>query len=55
MKFTNYFASNARQWDKISVELRIGGLTLFELKSDFSNRCFKLIIFNLGVNKNCNC
>ena len=55
MKFTNYFASNARQWDKIRIEIRLGGLTLFELKSDLSNGCFKFVIFNLGVNKNCNC
>ena len=55
MKFINYFATNARQWDKIRIELRLGGLTLFELKSDLSNGCIKFVIFNLGINKNCNC
>tara|TARA_R100000781_G_C4058030_1_gene120051 strand:+ start:438 stop:605 length:168 start_codon:yes stop_codon:yes gene_type:complete len=55
MKLTNYFASNARQWDKIAIELRLGGLTLIEIKSDFSKGCAKFVIFNLGFNKNCNC
>ena len=55
MNFVNYFASNARQWDKIKIELRLGGFTLFELKGDWSNKCFKFIVFNIGVNKNCSC
>ena len=34
MKFVNYFSSNARQWDKIAIECRLGGLTLLEIKGD---------------------
>ena len=30
MKFVNYFSSNARQWDKIAIEWRVGGLTMFD-------------------------
>jgi len=55
MKFVNYFSSNARQWDKIAIECRIGGLTLLEIKGDMSRGCAKFIIFNIGFNKNCNC
>jgi hypothetical protein len=55
MKLINYFSSNARQWDKIAIEWRIGGLTLLELKGDISNQCFKFVLFNIGVSKNCNC
>lgn len=55
MKFVNYFKSNARQWDKIAIEWRLGGLTLLEIKSDFSKGCVKFVIFNLGFNKGCSC
>ena len=55
MKMINYFSSNARQWDKIALECRISGLTFFEFKCDFSNKCFKLVILNFGVGQNCSC
>jgi len=53
MKFVNYFSSNARQWDKIKIEWRIGGITLFEFKVDVSNQCLKLVVLNLGVRSKC--
>ncbi len=56
MKLINYFSSNARQWDKIATEWRIGGITLFEFKSDLSKRCFKLVILNFGFRTDrCKC
>ena len=60
MKFINYFASNARQWDKLKIEWRLGGLTLLEVKSDISNQCGKIVIFNFGFKigrtcKKCTC
>ena len=59
MKFVNYFSSNARQWDKIGLEWRIGGLTVWEFKLDVSKRCVKWVVFNLGFRtskcKRCSC
>ena len=43
MKFINYFSSNARQWDKIAIEWRIGGITLLEIKGDVSKKCLKMV------------
>ena len=48
MKFINYFASNARQWDKIKLECRLGGLTLLEIKGDVSKKCCKFVVLNFG-------
>ena len=55
MKFVNYFTSNARQWDRVALECRIGGFTLLELKFDISKKCFKFVVFNIGCNRNCQC
>ena len=60
MKFINYFASNARQWDKIKIEVRIGGFTLLEIKGDVSKKCCKFVVLNFGFRtkntcKTCNC
>ena len=56
MKFVNYFSSNARQWDKIAIVWRIGGITLLEIKSDISKKCLKRVVLNLGfkIAKDCN-
>ena len=55
MRLINHFGSNLRQKDKFKAELRILGITLFELKFDISKRCFKFVLFNVGVGYNCNC
>ena len=56
MRLINHFGSNLRQKDKFKAELRILGITLFELKFDISRRCFKLVLFNLGFGTtNCDC
>ena len=55
MNLINYFSSNARQWDKIKIEFRLLGITVFELKSDISKRCFRIVLFNIGIGHNCQC
>jgi hypothetical protein len=55
MKFVNYFSSNARQWDKIAIECRLGGLTLLEIKGDVSKACLKIVVFNLGLRTDSTC
>ena len=56
MRMINYFGSNLRQKDKFKVELRVIGITLFELKFDISRRCFKLVLLNFGISTdNCKC
>lgn len=48
MKMINYFSSNARQWDKFSLEARVFGITLLEIKFDISRKCFKFVVLNFG-------
>lgn len=56
MRMINYFGSNLRQKDKFKLELRLIGITLFELKFDISRRCFKFVICNIGFeSNNCKC
>jgi hypothetical protein len=56
MRMINHFGSNLRQKDKFKLELRLIGITLFELKFDISRRCFKFVICNIGFGTdNCNC
>tara|TARA_A100001201_G_scaffold79900_1_gene71354 strand:- start:727 stop:909 length:183 start_codon:yes stop_codon:yes gene_type:complete len=55
MKFVNYFSSNARQWDKLAIEWRIGGITLLEIKGDISKKCLKIVVLNLGLRTSSTC
>ena len=57
MKIVNNFTSNARQWDKFRLELRLLVFTFIELKFDISKRCGKLVLLNVGIaTENCtNC
>ena len=62
MKFINDWKSNAKQSDKIALEIRVSKLTIFNLGIDLSKRKFKLTILNFTVKnqygqyktKNCN-
>ena len=49
MKFINDWKSNAKQSDKIALEIRVSKLTIFNLGIDLSKRKFKLIILNFTV------
>tara|TARA_Y100000361_G_C11112258_1_gene318278 strand:+ start:434 stop:589 length:156 start_codon:yes stop_codon:yes gene_type:complete len=49
MKFINEWNSNAKQSDKIALEVRIGSLTLFNFDYDGSRREFRLTILNFTI------
>jgi len=49
MKFINDWSSNAKQTDKLALEVRIGSLTIFEFSFDGSKRSFRLTILNLTI------
>ena len=56
MKLVNYFTANARQWDKFTLEARVFGVTLLEIKFDISKKCFKFVVLNLGfTTETCKC
>ena len=49
MKFINDWSSNAKQTDKIALEVRIGSLTIFELSLDASSKSFRLTVLNFTI------
>ena len=48
MNWINSWGNGARQWDKIAVETRIFGLTIFEFRTDLSARKIRVIVLNFG-------
>jgi hypothetical protein len=49
MKFINDWSSNAKQTDKIALEVRIGSLTIFEFSVDVSINYFRLTVLNFSI------
>lgn len=49
MDFFNGWKSHKRNWDKIDLTLRIGGITLISIKGDWSNKSCLINIFNIGI------
>jgi hypothetical protein len=49
MKFKNSWKSNAKQWDKIQINVRIGAVTVFNLDIDWSAKKFSLSLMNFKI------
>jgi hypothetical protein len=50
MKIINSWKSKVKQFDKFEITVRISILTIFELNIDFSEKSYRLIILNFGIN-----
>ncbi len=48
MNWINSWRKGNKQDDVISIEIRLGRLTILELKLDFSSNMGRLIILNFG-------
>ena len=49
INFKNGWKSNAKQDDKIIIQIRLGKFTLLEVKCDISDRKFTVGLFNFFV------
>lgn len=49
MKLINSWNAFNKQWDKFELTLRIGFLTILDIKIDFSSRLYYIMLFNFGV------
>ncbi len=49
MKMINSWRANAKQKDKFHILVRISSVTVFELSIDISDRFFRLVIMNVGI------
>ena len=55
MRIINNFNSK-RQLDKFELKFRMLSFVFFEIKFDVSRRCFKFVLFNMGIGTdNCDC
>jgi len=52
MNFINSWTSKNKQWDKISVKIRLGRLTLFDFYYDRSRKQAGIILLNFGIKTN---
>lgn len=51
MNFINGWSSKIKQNDKINLTLRLGKLTILEIKYDISDNKFTFMLLNLGVSQ----
>ena len=49
MKFRNSWKSAAKQWDKLSIRIRISSLDVFTLEIDISREFYMLTILNWTI------
>ncbi len=49
MKFRNSWKSINKQWDKLSIRIRISSLDVFTLEIDISREFYMLTILNLTI------
>lgn len=49
MNFFNGWKSYRRNWDKIDLTLRLGGITLISIKADWSNKSYLINLLNMGI------
>jgi len=49
MNFINSWVAKAKQWDKASLNLRIGPVTIIYVDLDISQRRFAMSLINFGV------
>lgn len=49
MKFRNNWKSARKQWDKISIRLRLSSVDVFTLEIDIYREFYMLTILNLTV------
>jgi hypothetical protein len=49
MNWINSWNAYAKQWDKINIEIRFFGLTLFNFQTDLSKKKIRFIILNFGI------
>ncbi len=52
MTFINSWTSKNKQWDKISIKIRLGRLTVFDFYFDHARKQAGIILFNFGVKTN---
>ena len=45
----NSFKAKNKQGDKLIIDVRFGKFTLFQFDGDISNKKYRIIFFNLGV------
>jgi hypothetical protein len=49
MKFRNSWKSASKQWDKLTIKVRISSLDLFALEIDLSRDFYLVTILNLTI------
>ena len=49
MKLRNTWGSKLKQWDKIDINVRIGIVTVFNFKADWSDKLFSLSVMNFKI------
>lgn len=49
MKITNAWRSHNKQVDRIEIKARFGAMTVFELTADFSDKKWRVGLFNFFV------
>lgn len=49
MKFRNSWTAIAKQWDKVTIRLRISSLDIFALEIDLSRDFYLITILNLTL------
>lgn len=49
MKFRNNWKSSRRQWDKLSLRIRIGYFDIFTVEIDISREFYMLTILNVTI------
>ena len=52
MNFINSWTSKNKQWDKISVKIRLGKITFFDIYADFTKKQAGIILLNFGIKTN---
>lgn len=49
MKFRNSWKSVNKQWDKVSIRLRLSSLDILTVEIDISREFYMLTVFNLTI------
>lgn len=49
MKFRNNWKNSRRQWDKLSLRIRIGYFDIFTVEIDVSREFYMLTILNVTI------